>query len=1155
MKYPLPNSATDLLIEDGKLLMRSLSVYEVLRRFRHIIRLTPFKFEDFLAALSADEQSPLVAEIHIQLLRTLLREDRQQQTWLCPPDLRDAVNIYLQLADHATYPAALRIYLSADSKENSVILEKISGSKPKNYPLETSSESKLDVLEHLCDQFLLSNLARDEIVNGTNSTDKHDSICRLCSKANGDLIACENCPAVYHLKCSDPPLDHYPDEEDGEKAYVCSVCRSNHIVGVSDCIDPNEQSGNLKRLDALGLDSSNRCYWFLVRRLFVVDEKEEDVRYYTTYEQLEELLKNLHTDRNEKHLADALEEQREEMERQMKITHDLRKSLIKDYSVENGSSSNKCLGQDGAHKNYTNHYSTNNLALGKNQHSERDINRTLGNKFSMNSVNSFKWQGAIDGYLSTLTVTIKSTILKFEAMIPNTFLHPCWQTHKATWVRSINFAHGPEDYAVALSQLECCIKPVLFKSVWHDSVGFSQLFRSTLAEREELKKTDRQPRGFERREWFSQDFEQSYRLGTMVKFSSKLKPIKHQVWKQKGEEYRLTGLNGWLWRSCAYKSKSSEKQRPRKTDPFGHIKVKKEGEENEPAVKKCQIAKAKMPKCHDFLTKRTKMRSILVLPQMELHKLARSGGFKEAKSFSYTAKQNNYIWPYGMTPRPSFRTCWLYKNRIIDTIQDVALQLKVFYASIRWDDLQVRPPASGHNTITTDESTITVELLKKRDKLPYLTHSEYLIRKTVTPIEQPTKYRKVGIKKSTPSARSGLRARRQTEDEEEKGPTSEEVWVPEEQLELWELRQFDEKIERQNQLMRERALREEADRRRKVEEEKRRKAEQERRKRAEEQAKKARLAAQASTPPNSSIGSPNLLNSQGPRQNNSINIAQPRSLPTTPVLRYFRTEQGQIIRLPASYLQRGTPLILRHVGPGPNQTNTYIIRPQITPVTTSIVTSTPTTIATTVTTTPAAPSTITTKPSASTPSTAIDIKVIASSETNPADNSEVSEPPKTASTGDSGASESKETNSADDKRADTPPKTIPVSDTSVGAPSETTSASDTQTTTPPETIPTNDTKASEASETNSIGEVNVSALTETNATDGNATSIAATATTATTTSSTDTLDSVTEAETNADPPKTPALVKLESQDQGAGEQDSVGTVVNKMAHDQHAQST
>lgn len=939
MKYSLPESAEDLLIKDGKLLMRSLSIYEVLRRFAHIIRLTPFRFEDFCAALLNEEQSPLLAEIHLQLLRTLMREDRQQQTWLGPPDLKDSVNVYLQLADHTNWPAALKIYLSADTKENSSILSKLSrSSEALNYPFNVTLEVKLDVLEQLTDHFLQSNLAREEIVNVNNSVTKHDNICRMCSKANGDLVACDTCPAVYHLKCSDPPLENYPNLKNGDETYSCSVCKSNEVVGVVGCIDSEEKSGNFKRHESLGSDKLGRNYWFLVRRIFVVDELEDDVRYYTNQAQFNDLIDRLKENRHEKDLVDSILNQKDEISRQMKITEDLYTSLLKDHKNEDGSYS-KFLGEDGTHRGYTNQYSSNNLAFGKNQHSDRDINRSLNNKFSMNSCNSFKWSGAINGNLTSLTTAVRATILKFETTLPQTFMHPCWKTQRPKWIRKVNYVTTPEEYAIALSHLEANIRPVLFKPAWFDGVGFCQLFRSTSAEREELKKTDRQPRGFERKEWFSQDFELSYRLGTMVKFSSKLKPVKHQVWKQKGEEYRITGLNAWCWRSCTFKS------RPRRKDPSNSnaaikngtkfnidnlIDTLKKSQENETPTKKTFIVKPKSPPCHNFLTKRGKIRSILILPDLELHKLARAGGLRENKSFSYAAKQNSYVWPYGMTPRPVFKTCWLFKNRTIDTIQEVALQLKVMYACIRWDDLQVRPPASGRNVIVTDEASVTIELLKKRDKLPYLTKSEYLIKKIITPIEQPTKYRKIGSKKSTPSARSGLRARRQTDEDEDKGPTTEELWVGEDQLELWELKQFDEKIERQNQLMREKALREEAERRRKVEEERRRKLELERKRRVEEEARKVRL----------SLG----VNASGPStpqtlKPNIININQPRSLPTTPVVRYFRTEQGQIIRLPASYLERGTPLILRHVGPGPNQTNTYIIRPQITQVTTNTVVS------------------------------------------------------------------------------------------------------------------------------------------------------------------------------------------------------------------------
>lgn len=887
--------------------MQSLSIYEILRRFRHILRLTPFRFEDFCAALSVEDQSPLLSEIHIQLLKTLIREDRLQQTWLGPPDIRDSINVYLHSVDHTNWPAALKLYLSAEPNENSTLLATLN---EHNYPFDIELTVKLETLNQLCDKFLLSNLAREVIVNGSNGSVKHDTTCRLCSKGNGDMIPCDSCTAVYHLRCSDPPLENYPNHQDEEDTYTCAICKLNSVCGVTDCIDPDEKCGNLKRLEALGEDNFGHRYWFLVRRLIVVDENE-NVRYYSKIDQLNELLDNLNENTCDKSLLINLTERRDEIERQMQITEALHQSQL--GKLESGASMK--LGQEGSHKNYINHHASNHLALSKNQQSDRDTNRSLNNKFSINSLNSFKWFGAIDGHLTVLSITIKTTILKFEAMLPSTFIHPCWTSQRLGWVKSINQSRDAKQIAAALSFLETAIKPVLFKSAWNEAIGFSQLFRSTFLEREETKKIDRlQPRGFERRESYSADIEMSFKLGTIVKFSSKLKPVKHQVWKQKGEEYRLTGINGWSWQSKSYKSRPVAAPKP----SISLIK-----EPYHPGAKKSIFVKPKLPPCHDFLTKRDKVRSILVLPKLELKKLARSGGLKEVKSFSYTAKPSKEVWPYGMTPRPTFRTCWLYRNRLVSTMQDVSLQLKVLYACVRWDDLQARPPASGHNVIVTDESTVTIELLKKRDRLPFLTHSEYLIKKVSTPIEEPTKYRRVGTKKSTPSARSGLRARRQTIEEEIKGPTTEEVWVSEDQLELWELKQFDERIERQNQIMRERALREAAEKKRKLEEERRMKIEQERRQRLAEEAQRAAKAAASPTTPNVSFhANPALLGSQSQRPTTT----------TTPVIRYFRTEQGQIIRLPASYLERGTPLILRHVGPGPNQTNTYIIRPQVTPV-------------------------------------------------------------------------------------------------------------------------------------------------------------------------------------------------------------------------------
>ena len=46
--------------------MSAMSVYEVLRHFRSIIRLSPFRFEDFCMALQSEEQSSLLSEVNKQ---------------------------------------------------------------------------------------------------------------------------------------------------------------------------------------------------------------------------------------------------------------------------------------------------------------------------------------------------------------------------------------------------------------------------------------------------------------------------------------------------------------------------------------------------------------------------------------------------------------------------------------------------------------------------------------------------------------------------------------------------------------------------------------------------------------------------------------------------------------------------------------------------------------------------------------------------------------------------------------------------------------------------------------------------------------------------------------------------------------------------------
>ena len=44
-------------------------VYEVVRHFGRVLRISPFGFEDFCAAIISDEQPCIIAEIHVSIMR------------------------------------------------------------------------------------------------------------------------------------------------------------------------------------------------------------------------------------------------------------------------------------------------------------------------------------------------------------------------------------------------------------------------------------------------------------------------------------------------------------------------------------------------------------------------------------------------------------------------------------------------------------------------------------------------------------------------------------------------------------------------------------------------------------------------------------------------------------------------------------------------------------------------------------------------------------------------------------------------------------------------------------------------------------------------------------------------------------------------------
>ena len=148
-------------------------------------------------------------------------------------------------------------------------------------------------------------------------------------------------------------------------------------------------------------------------------------------------------------------------------------------------------------------------------------------------------------------------------------------------------------------------------------------------------------------------------------------------------------------------------------------------------------AKSKsLPTCQKFTIKKGGKKSLFILEKHDVRRLARKSGKKETPGFKYDCKMNNVNWPYPC-PRPTFKTCWRWRTQNVQALGTVAVQLRVLYASIRWDDLASKPPTGGTNTITTETDITTTELLKRRDIGPFGLKSEYLVRKIVVPIGMP----------------------------------------------------------------------------------------------------------------------------------------------------------------------------------------------------------------------------------------------------------------------------------------------------------------------------------------------------------------------------------------------------------------------------------
>jgi nucleosome-remodeling factor subunit BPTF len=97
----------------------------------------------------------------------------------------------------------------------------------------------------------------------------------------------------------------------------------------------------------------------------------------------------------------------------------------------------------------------------------------------------------------------------------------------------------------------------------------------------------------------------------------------------------------------------------------------------------------KYPMTATFKSAVSKQPSILILPEFELKKLARTGGRQFSPAgFAAAPKPGSWGWSYPCG-RPLFKTCWQYKAVHASTLAASAMQLRIMWACVRWDDIQV----------------------------------------------------------------------------------------------------------------------------------------------------------------------------------------------------------------------------------------------------------------------------------------------------------------------------------------------------------------------------------------------------------------------------------------------------------------------------------
>jgi len=141
-----------------------------------------------------------------------------------------------------------------------------------------------------------------------------------------------------------------------------------------------------------------------------------------------------------------------------------------------------------------------------------------------------------------------------------------------------------------------------------------------------------------------------------------------------------------------------------------------------------------IPVAHDFRTQ-SRRQSIFVLTPSSLKHLARSAGmlFTIPGFLSTVSMKTDSGWIY-IGPRPLFYTSWQYRTASARNLSAIALQLRVLWCCIRWDDMSSGGSASEDVNVASETDVVTTTtILCRRDIGQDGLRSEYLVRRISAP--------------------------------------------------------------------------------------------------------------------------------------------------------------------------------------------------------------------------------------------------------------------------------------------------------------------------------------------------------------------------------------------------------------------------------------